>query len=81
MELFLYVGEYAKNVFNKDGGIVKMKTADAFNPVIQSAIAEAVKRVGREDAAVIVVPCSTIQKELHWEDLCDGATEIQSRSK
>lgn len=76
MELFLYVGEHAKSVFNRDGGIVKMKSANGFNPVIQSAVAEAVKRVGREDATVIVVPCSTTQKELHWEDLCDRTTEI-----
>ena len=70
MELFMYAGEYAKSGFNQEGGIVKMKTAEVFNPEIKAAIAEAVKRVGREDITVIIVPCSKTQKELHWEDLC-----------
>ena len=70
MELFMYVGEYAKSVFNLEGGIVKVGTAFSFNPVIQAAIAEAVKRAGREDIAVIIVPYSKTQKELHREDLC-----------
>ena len=63
MELFLYIGEYAKTVYGAEGGIVKIKSknfAECFNKKIVDAVSEASRIFtqihGHDNGAVIIVP-------------------------
>lgn len=63
MELFLYIGEYAKSVYGKEGGIIKINKKyfeEGFNKKITAAVAEATRIFkqthGHDKGAVIIVP-------------------------